>query len=537
MKIFFTIISLFVFMSISAQWTTDTEVNTLVVDSEGGDMKAIGTLGGQTYVVFWKVVAPPVNYELRMQLLDTDGTQLLGSDGMLVSNTIPMSTFTVIWSIVTDTNDNIYVGVTGTGGGDPAYAFKMDTNGNHLWGSGGVNVGSGFAVTVLPLSSGEAIVSWFPGAESVMQKYDSNGNAVWGSTQPIEEGGNDTVPGNMFELSNGDYIMVFHRLTFGINSFLYAQRYNNNGVAQWTIPTQLSNNGTVFNTTYSGLQDGNVIYMGYKASPGSRFDSFLQRLNDDGSLPWGINGSDFDTNQTDYEMDTRIAFDTGSQYVWAVCTYTNTSQSLKGEYVQKFDKLTGARQFSDNAKLVYAIGSEKIHSGTLQLKSDSPLFLLKSGIDNGVSPTTLGVVYLDNSGEFVWPEESRPVATFMANKSRIQFTKPVNNQSVAVFIEEKSVEPKIYAQNFIDELLASEEYEGENSLLYTNPVQDELIIKSASNIESVAIFNALGQSIFEATFNSENTIMIPSEAWESGLYFITVKSDNGKRFQLKIIKI
>jgi hypothetical protein len=245
-----------------------------------------------------------------------------------------MSTFTVIWSLVIDVNDNLYIGVTGTGGGDPAYAFKMDTNGNHLWGSGGINLGSGFPVTFLTLSSGEAIVSWFPGTESVMQKYDSNGNAIWGSTRPIEEGGDDTVPGNMFELINGDYIVVFHRLTFGINSFLYAQRYNNHGVAQWANPTQLSNYGTVFNTTYSGLQDGNVIYMGYKASPGSRFDSFLQRLNDDGSLPWGINGSDFDTNQTDYEMDTRIAFETGSLYVWAVCTYTNTSQSLKGEYVQ-----------------------------------------------------------------------------------------------------------------------------------------------------------------------------------------------------------
>jgi hypothetical protein len=537
MKNLFTIISLFVFLSVNAQWTADTEVNTLVVDSEGGDMKAIGTSDGQTYVVFWKVVAPPVNYELRMQLLDTDGTQLLGSDGMLVSNTIPMSTFTVIWSIVTDTNDNLYIGVTGTGGGDPAYAFKMDTGGNHLWGSGGVNVGSGFAVTILPLSSGEAIVSWFPGAESVMQKYDSSGNAVWGSTQPIVESGNNTVPGNIFELSAGDYIVVFHRLTFGINSFLYAQRYNSNGVAQWTNPTQLSNYGTVFNTTYSGLQDGDVVYMGYKASPGTRFDSFLQRLNDDGSLPWGINGSDFDTNQTDYEMDTQIAFETGSQYLWAVCTYTNTSQGMKGEYVQKFDKTTGARQLSENAKLVYAIGSEKIHAGSLQLKNDSPLFLLKSGIDNGVTPTTLGVVFLDDNGDFVWPEESRPVATFMANKSRIHFTKRVNNQSVAVFIEEKSVEPKIYAQNFIDELLASEEFEVENRVFYTNPVQNELIIESASEIESAIIYNSLGQAIFEANYHSEKTITIPSEAWDSGLYFVTVKSNEGKRFQLKIIKI
>ena len=72
--------------------------------------------------------------------------------------------------------------------------------------------------------------------------------------------------------------------------------------------TQLSNLGTVFNTTYSGLQDGDNVYMGYKASPGFRFDSYLQRLNPDGSLPWGINGVDFDTNHDFSGFDFEFGF-------------------------------------------------------------------------------------------------------------------------------------------------------------------------------------------------------------------------------------
>ena len=535
MKRLFTLLAIFTFLNLNAQWTMDTAVNTLVVDSQGGDMKAIGTSDGKTYVVFWKVVSAPTNYELRLQILDVDGTQMLGSDGVLVSDSIPMSTFTVIWSIGIDENDNLYIGATGTGGGEPAYVYKLDVAGNHLWGTDGVNVGSGFAVTILPLSSGEAIVSWFPSGQSVMQKFDASGTAVWGSTQPVVNAGNDTVPANMFELSNGDYIMVFHSLTFGINSTLYAQRYNSDGVFQWANPTRLSNNGTVFNTTYSGLQDGDVVYMGYKASPGTRFDSFLQRIDADGSLPWGINGSDFDVNQTDYEMNTQIAFENGSDYVWAVCTYTNTSQSDKGEYVQKFDKTTGDRQFTDNAKQVYPIGSEKIHAGSLQLKNDSPLFLLKSGIDNGVTPTTLGVVYLDSNGDFAWMEESRDVATFSANKSRIHYTKPVNNQSVAVFIEEKSVEPKIYAQNFIDEILASEEFEG-SRLFYNNPVSNEFRIESAVEIETVTIFSINGQKIYDETFSTNSNISINTERWNAGIYIVNITSVEGIQKEIKIIK-
>ena len=511
----------------NAQWTTDTVLNTLVADSEVGDMQAIGSSEGKTYVVFWKSVAPPVNYELRLQILNVDGFQLLGNDGMLVSDAIPMSTYTVIWSIVTDNEDNLYIGITGTGSGEPAFVFKLDAEGNHLWGPNGVNVGTGYSVTVLPLSTGEAIVSWFPEGESVMQKYDASGNAIWGSTQSIIEGGNDTVPANMFELTNGDYIMIFHSLTFGINSNLFAQRYNSSGVLQWTNPTQISNYGTVFNTTYDGLQDGDVVYMGYKASPGNRFDSFLQRIDPDGTLPWGINGSDFDTNATDYEMDTKIAFKEGSAYIWSSCNYTNTSQSEKGEYIQKFDKETGARMFTDNAKEIFPIGSEKVHAGSIYLLNDSPLLLIKDGLDNGVSPTSLHALMLDENGDFAWPEETRPLAIYSANKRRIQFTKPANNQSVTVFIEDKGAGSKIYAQNFTEEILAINDHEFESNLSFINPVTTIWEVKSKDTIYAISIYNVLGQTIFELKNNSSNEVSINTENWNSGVYLMKLYSDVG----------
>ncbi len=464
----------------------------------------------------------------RLQILDIDGTQLLGNDGILVSDAIPMSTFTVIWSIVTDEDDNLYIGVTGTGGGEPAYVFKLDSSGNHLWGSNGINVGSGYSVTILPLSSGEAIVSWFLSGSAVMQKYDPFGDEVWPLNQPIENGSNNTVPANIFELSNGDFIMVFHSITFGINSNLFAQRYDGDGVLQWGSPTQLSNLGTVWNTSYSGLQDGDVIYMGYKASPALRFDSYLQRVNLDGTLPWGINGMDFDTNQTNYEMATRIAYDPGSQYVWSICTYTDTNQSEKGEYIQKFDKDTGARQFTDNAKVIYPIsGDDNVHAGALQLLDGLPLFLLKSGFDNSATPTTLSAVYLDENGDFAWPEEARPMATFSANKSRIQFTQNVNGQSVAVFIEDKGNGKKIYAQNILEEILSSNDIEIENSIFYINPVSDNLEIVSKNPINSIIIFNVLGQIITEENFKDSNEILINTHNWDSGIYLTKIITSVG----------
>ncbi|MEZ4778893.1 MAG: T9SS type A sorting domain-containing protein [Flavobacteriaceae bacterium] len=536
MKTLSTLFLLFFITFANAQWTTDTALNTLVADSEGGDMKALGGSNGNTYVVFWKSVAAPTNYELRLQILDVNGNQLLGSDGILVSDLIPMSTFTVIWSMVLDANDNLYIGVTGTGGGDPAFVFKLDANGNSLWGPSGENIGSGNLVTVLPLMDGSIIASWYSASGGLMQKIDSNGNNIWPSNQPIEMGATDTAPANLFELSGGDFGLVYHKLIGGINSHLFAQKYDANGDAVWGTTVQICNQATAFNRSYTGLQDGDVMYMGYFGSTGVRFDSFLQRINPDGTLPWGINGSDFDTNQTNYETYTEIAFEVGSQNIWAVCNYTNTSQSENGEYVQKFDKDTGARLLGDNAKEVYAIGSDNVHAGTLQLKNNSPLFLLKKGFDNGVSPTTLDVVYLDENGDFVWPEESRPVATFSANKSRIHYTKPVNHQSVAVFIENKGGGERMYAQNFLDEELGVGDKETPLIIRYLNPVENQLLLEAEVLLKKLIVYSAKGEELMDKSEIYKHEITLNCSSWTSGVYFVKITAENDVSQTLRIIK-
>ncbi|WP_310991382.1 T9SS type A sorting domain-containing protein [Aequorivita marina] len=535
MKKISTIICFLLMFSASAQWTSDTAVNTLVAESGELDVMARGTTDGQTYVVFWKNVDAPTNIELRLQVVDADGNQTLGEDGILVSDQLPMSSFTVLMTATVDASDNLYIGTTGTGGGEPAYVFKMDIDGNHLWGTSGIQVGSGNVVTVLPLSDGNAIVGWLGSAGGLMQKFDENGDAIWDADMPIEQGGSATVPANLFELSDGDYIVVFHSLLFGINSNLYAQRYDMDGNAVWADPVQLADRATAFNRSYPGVQDGDVVYMGYFAAEGLRFDSFLQRIDPDGNLPWGINGSDFDVNQTNYEMETEIAFESGSQHIWAVSTYRNENQSERGEYVQKFDKDSGARELSENAKEVFSIGSNKSHSGALRLRNGTPLFVMLAGENNGVAPVTLSVVNLDQNGEFAWAEETRPVATYSASKNRISFTKEGNMQNVAVFSEDKGDGMKIYAQNVMDDT-AGIDYFSDSNVSFVNPIKNEMLIKSNSSMEAISIYNVLGQQIINAKFNRENQIEINTENWTSGIYFMNISTNEGVKKGIKLIK-
>lgn len=529
--------------SAAAQWTSDAEANTLACSSALDIVEALAASDGSTFIVYWKSVGPPANIELRLQRLDSMGIPMMGSDGILVSSDIDMSTSTAISTAVLDAADHLYIGVTATGD-EEGHVFKLDADGNHLWPTTGVTFSSGYSISILPLSDGGAAVSWLNIPNALMQRYDDAGLPVWIDPQPIESGSNKTAPGQLIALSNGDVEHIFHTYNFGISSTLWAQRYSGTtGEAVWSNPVQLSNKTTVWNTRYSTGQNGDVVYLGYKASTGIRFDSFLQRIDPDGGLPWGINGSDFDVNETDYEMDTRIAM--GEGVVWSLCNYKDPSQIDNGERIQLFDGESGVRLFTENAKEVYGIGSENVHAGNLHLIDGNPIFLIESGFDAGVSATSLHLVALDEDGDFVWPEEMQPMGLFEANKSRIHLTNPVNGQTVAVWLEDKLNGPAVFAHahsfDTAQSLWLDSSMQAE-ALAFPNPASDVVHILTTSHPESKLTFeavNALGQRQHPEELNvmsHARGFQVQVSDWPVGLYHLVGwKSEGEKTLQVSFV--
>lgn len=529
-KMTLLMICLFATTLIQAQWNSDTAVNTLVASAESDDIKSVTTADGETYIVFWEFVGGSTNYELRMQVLDAQGNKQLGDNGSLISNTLPMSTSTQQWFLSLDKSDNILVGVTGTVG-NIGFAFKLDINGNHIFPASGVNLGVGYTVRTLALDSGETIVTWL-GNDAMMQKYDSVGNPVWTNPVTIASG---SAPAQSFELADGSFVNIYHELVGGINSRMYAQRFSSaDGSAIWSSPTQLFSDtyATSFINQYSMVQDEDVIYVSYKLSHNSRFDAYIQRINSDGTLPWGITGVDFDTNETNFEQENQIAFNEGGQSIFMLCRYTNASQGQSAAYIQKFDKTTGARQFTDNALELYPLSATGINnlSGDFILFDGQPMFLT-TGANN-----SLNINLLDETGNFIWTEQSKPFATYNASKTDVNLHPLSSSEVVGTFIEDKGSGNQIFAQNFTDEALSIDTVSTENAVSFINPITNELRIKSNSTIESFQVINALGQVIITKKNNRTKTLNINSSDWHSGLYFVSILTGKNTKKVLKIIK-
>ena len=448
-KLRFLVLLVLICQHVAGQWNPNTLINLEVSTLPVADLQTVITSTGKTWVAFYH--ANNGNYDMRAQLLDVDGTKLLGPDGLLVDNQ-PSGTATFVYSICKDANDNLVIAYQDQrSGSQQAVAYKISQTGAHLWSSTGVLLGAGLAPYPATLSNGETVISWNESGSNTLrlQKLSAAGIPQWSTPVSVMVGTSTTTRGQIIPTLNGTFTLVFQRRSFGISTTLFAQRYDNTGTALWAAPVQLCNQTTASVRYYSGFSEGDVTYYGYYSAQGSRFNSWLQRINADGSLPYGINGAAFSTASggTDpYQQQTNIASTALSPVVWSVCSFSNTSQSQYGIYVQKFDKQTGARLLTDNAQQVYPISASfDVQAGDLSLVNDAPFFMSYD------ANYKIYATRLDANGNFVWPgnriELSSTTAGPGSPKGRYAFKALSNAQAIGVWTENRNGIEKAYAQN------------------------------------------------------------------------------------------
>jgi hypothetical protein len=427
-----------------AQWSANTTLNTEAAALKSADIQTIGTSNGGTWIAWFHENAG--NYDMRAQLIDAQGNKLLGSNGVLVSNQTSGSAI-FVFNVAIDNANNLIIGFSDQRtGSNTVVGHKVSPAGSLLWGSSGIVLGGGLAPYPAVLSNNEVVFAWTDNANVFnYQKINTSGSAVWSPAKTLAPSvaGRTLTRGQVVAHTNG-FGIIYQERSVGISSTLWMQRFDNSGTALWSNAVQLSPLVTAATRYYSVLSDGDITYAGIFANPSgqNRFDAIVQRINADGSLPWGSSGSDVSTDASaSYELGCKIAYKPGSAQLWAVSNTSNTSQSQYGIIVQKFNAATGARLFADLGKTVYAISATSPRDQGFSLCDDVPLIYFAEA-DN-----KLFVAGLNNSGDFAWATPKTEIGSTTASKNRYGFTKVVNNQAVAVWQENKGTEERPYAQN------------------------------------------------------------------------------------------
>jgi hypothetical protein len=430
-----------------AQWNVNTSVNLLISSLPVADMETASTSDGKTWIAFY--VENAGNYDMRAQLIDANGYKLLGTDGLLVSNQISGSA-TFVFNVCVDASNNLIIAHQDMRTGSmSAVVYKISETGTQLWGSTGIVLGGGLAPYPAALSNGEVVVAWSGDAGNTinLQKITTSGTLAWTTPITVLVGSSTTTRGQLIGNLAGKFTLVMQKNGSGISTTLYSAMYDNTGTALYT-PVQICNETTSAARYYSIAAQADTTYFGYYSSVGFRFNSYLQRINPGGSLPWGINGSHFNTatgSNDSYQMTTNINQTPSSPYVWSVCTFSDPNQTVYGVYIQKFLKTSGARQFTDGAKVVYAISANTDQqAGGLALVNDNPMFMSYDVTEK------IYATRLDASGNFVWPgsrvELSSTTASAGSPKMRYGFTPDGPNRCAGIWTEDRGSGYHGYAQ-------------------------------------------------------------------------------------------
>ena len=525
-------------MDIHAQWTEDTAQNTLISSLTAPDLKILPGPDGSTYIAFWHEVPSPQNYELRLQKIDSAGIAQFGQEGMLIDASTAMSTFLVTWDMKADRAGNIYIGITGTGSGNPAVVHKISPQAEQPWGPTGINIGSGYDLKLLPLSNGELIVSYLPGSQANLRKLTADGQQAWAAPLVITPVGNGrTLGGELVEISGNRFELIFYvQPSFSPYGPAYAQCYDFDGQPQWSAPVPLSQGRSLrTNARYAVCQSADTTYFGFSAALGLNIQSFIQRINPDGSTPWSSTGLDFAEQSTLYERDVRIAVEQGSPYLWAVAEMTPSSQGNVGEWVQKVELSSGQRLLGADGREVFAVTSDRAHKGELRVVNDRPAFLITDGIGNGTNPLPLLLVTLDTAGLLDPAAGLLPVATNPQGiKDRMQLRDiTADGYAIAVWTENRGNGSLPYAQRIrvVDEVVSALVSPMSNTALHAWPVpsRDQLFVRLPDTAKAplqLQLMDSAGRQLLQQAGifpDADHQLSLSLAGLPQGVYFLLVE--------------
>lgn len=450
--ILFAILILTLSTSISAQWTSDPTVNTMIVDTTGEQdlPKSVSCPDGSTYISWFD--SRGGSYAVYMQRLNADGVKLWGSQGLLISNN-PQSTSLVDYSLTCDAANNAIVAFTDMRSGDlDVFAYKISPSGEFLWGANGVTLSSGTGYeanpTVASTTDGNVVVAWIYAVNPYkiyLQKIDPSGNKLWGATAisygSLTEGYNNPI---VVPSDNGS-VIVSHKVTTG--NFpaqtvkLAAQKFNSAGAPQWgTGGVWVQNLGKVmaFTAQFAASDGANGVVIAWHDDRNSinLQSSWVQRVKSDGTLAFPANGAECATTGSIHKWNPRAGKLTDSEEVMVFWRFTNSDQNQDGLAVQKFNA-SGVRQFTDDGIILRPLsGSANIVGYDLATLSNSSYIVYNVGNISGLDNTIQGLM-INSSGSNVWGS-TVALSSLVSNKGRLQIISDISGAGLAFWTDERT---------------------------------------------------------------------------------------------------
>lgn len=539
-----------------AQWNNNPDENMVLFSGSNiTSVSSVKTSNNNIFVSYFYKESS--NYNLYVQLLDSDGFKLWEENGLLISSH-PQDVNPEPQQMLCDNNDNLILLFADTrqNADLSLFCYKLSQDGDFLWGNDGMCIfenNNNDLITSISAyydSENEIIASislMGMSANSVsFQRILSDETLPWGI-----EGKTISNAESQQVFSTGEHIVVVFKEITGnwMNpevNILY-QLFDKDGTQIFTNHQIITDQGgiTMWDDYNAMMTNNNQTIVTWHDDRYNemRAKPYAQNIDVNGNKLWAENGvclsQEEDMNHF-YPMAAGQGMDNEVVLIWQKSV--GAVQFYKSVYGQKVS-MNGNLEWGPDGKQLLAECSN-FHRIQGCIMNEDNLY-----VAFGLHPTEgyFDTVYTHlgsysvNTGNPNWLD---PVKFASSDMSKGFFNLPmIDNNQVVITWMEGSFEAiqKVKGQNiFFDGTMGLHtgisHIEEDNISLFPNPANDYFQLNyDLSDIRSVLIVDAKGIVVYN------QKVVIPNQkiyisGWQKGLYFVRVRTKNHKIITSKLIK-
>lgn len=565
-------------LGLFAQWSDEGGQGAVLVDANYYSHEIAQLEDGSFYLAFnAPTETNSINYYLAY--FDKDGNALWDDPKLLSDN--PTLSFTKVNRILfADRDGNALVVACHTANSITGYeesytVYKVDKEGNSLWGESGVDLMRGEAREVLAsmsiaqLTDGSYVFAWselVPGTESDlrirMQRWDKDGKALWTEDRILTEEGLSYAYPYLEEVGNNEFILVYAK---GSAPEIMARKYDFDGNDVWAEPTLVYGLGG-----FSGIPlwtimsvepaDGGVLVAWHDDRYASGRESvFIAYIKGDGTHGFTSASEGLEIEYSDLRcFNPSAVFDKENQKIFVVFRETSETQSWQCIKTQLVD-LTGELLW--DVKGVEVCPMEQIsvgyQSAQLGPKGTYASFFMRN--PDPYKDVRAYACLQAADASFVWQDSTVRFGDYAVDKSDMMSTPLCQDQWICVWKEDKQVEEGeessylIVGQNIrVDGSLGSDPVSS-NSVspsvpfslsVYPNPVDMSAKISiegagfSSVEVDLTDLQGRVVDRVYSGRIPSGRILLewTPPAGLASGLYILRMSQDGSVGYRKIVLK-
>ena len=458
----FFFLSIFVLSTgtVFAQWSSDSGANLPLGDGDGEQVVphlAIST-DNSCYTGWYDNKSG--NYDVALQLLSPDGTEMWAHGGLMVS-THPQNSWVMDWSLISDSAGNAIVAFADIRGGNSnIHVYKIDPDGNFIWGADGIDItnnsDSKGPPSLVETNNGDIIVSWyadssFNGPAIRFQRLNPDGTMQHGGNGIAASQVSDTFPSGQTMVAAGDdgfmlaYVPIY---SFMANRQIKAQRFNAAGQSVWDDHLMVMDNATVpMGHYFEMMPDGSGgAFFSWTAVIGQGFTVRSQHVDGNGIEVYPHNGVLLSSNSSFSQIGPSMTHDAANNELTVLFVQMNGNQAEKGVFGQRLGS-TGDLLWGTTAQEILPVNTANEGFVRAVDTGDGVIGLCFQAPQNAFGPDEIISFKLDSNGGFVWNPSMTDACTLPSSKDDLMATVGADGTARFIWSDERNGNYDIYGQN------------------------------------------------------------------------------------------